>query len=463
MFKEDCEEGGIAIRMRKPGLSDTFFYYMNTGERTMDSRFCVRLIDELNEDALIQAASISLGFYPEFAIKPVVYNGAICFAENHNPVKVLHAEKKAADISIEFGTDVTNGHVCVFIIENDRRSLTFSYYHGMSDYKGAISIFRTIMYNYGLQTGKIQEADRETLDSACIRTSIPDNWDQEMLLDPYGYYGSIASSKDKKTSGVAQNTVTAFSPDIIVNSSDDPLSHVYHITASTQAIKTKAKENGTSFAPFIISILSNAIANCYDGKDADIVSVMPADFRRIYNSDTIVNFSDSVKIISSGETRKLNKADECAVYKSMIEDGRNIDNVDALIVDKAETTRNFINANNYLEIVDGILHPKNPPSGPAPMTFVITYPGIIDMPEILDGLIDNMYLEMVSPRLKFYFVVHSYKDDLMIQVIQHFDRDELAKAISDEFNANNIKSVIEDCGMHNRNILNAFSLEVINE
>lgn len=451
--------------MRRPGLSDAFFYYMNTGERTMDSRFCVKLSDALDEDALIQAASTSLGYYPEFAIKPVVYNGAICFAENHEPIKVLHTDQRTADVSIEFGTDVTNGHVCVFIIEKDRRNLTFSYYHGMSDYKGAISLFRTIMYNYGLLIGRIPESDREALDSAYIRTCVPDNWNQEKLLDPYGYYGSVASdkNKDKVSNAASGKAVTAFSPDIEVNSSDDPLSHVYHITAGTQAIKVKAKENGTSFAPFIISILSNAIANCYDAKDADIVSVMPADFRRIYNSDTVVNFSDSVKIISTEETRKLNKADECATYKSMIEEGRNIENVDALLIDKAETTRKLISSNNYLETVDGILHPKNPPAMAAPMTCVVTYPGIIDMPELLNGLIDNMYLEMVSPRLKFYFIVHSYKDDLLIQVIQHFDRDELVCAIVDELNTNGIKATIEDCGMHNRNILNASSLEVINE
>lgn len=448
--------------MRKPGASDAYMYYVNIGSgKTMDCKMPFVLAAPVNMEALQLAAKEALDVFPEFAVRPVVKDEELYLEENKSPVVVMPADDKGGNISLDYGCEDTNGHILYFLVdEEDKRRVTFCYFHGMSDFAGAIAFLKTVLYRYALKQNPGLSVSGEALEGAGIRSSIPKNWECAENLDPYTYF-----SREPEENGEAKEPPLAFSPKMDRYPMDSEYSHIIEIACSTSAFHQKTKLYHTSFAPLLVSVLSEAVADYFSGENENIIAAFPVDIRKIYGAETVTNFSDSVLFLSSPSLRKEPKEEECKAYRKMMDAQRTAGHMDAFLYEKKEVVKGWENSKKgYLSVCREIAAPAaNGQEAPLPFTFLITYPGRLDMPEFLSGTVSYMGLEMVNSGLNFAFIAFTYGDDMVIQLIQNFDGTGLAEAVQKALKKKEIDAVINDRGRRRQNCFRPEKLKKVQE
>ena len=111
---------------------------MDHGARAQEQK----IRHKAEEDKLQKAADKALRAYPEFAVRPVLYEGRVCYEKNDAPVKLAPDDGKR----LYFGTEDTNGYLFVFLY--GERHLSFSIFHSQTDAHGMICFLVTVMWNY---------------------------------------------------------------------------------------------------------------------------------------------------------------------------------------------------------------------------------------------------------------------------------------------------------------------------
>ncbi|MBQ3652794.1 MAG: hypothetical protein II954_00080, partial [Synergistaceae bacterium] len=93
------------------------------------------------------------------------------------------------------------------------------------------------------------------------------------------------------------------------------------------------------------------------------------------------------------------------------------------------------------------------------MTYGITYPGIMDMPEGADDLIDDIVME--SPFGVSLILVTAFHDRLSICSIQRFDGDKIVNALCRKLSSCGIKAEITCNELVEQNVMNLERLKRI--
>lgn len=455
----------IRENIRQLGASDLYMYYMNVGKYTLDSRISITMSDDVDEGLLKAACKRAMDVFPEFSFQPVIIQNKLYARQCENEVVILRADDGADKVSVHFGTEQTNGLVFLFILDaRDQRKLTLSYFHGMSDFAGVISFFKTILYWYGIEKGMELKVAPEALLSERIRTERPSDWNRMERLDPYRYF----QMEEKTSNGQPKPQMqTPFIPSPMLLSAEDPSSRVIRIKTSVRAFKEKTKEYHSGFASLLFSVLARAVSDGFQAPDAAISAFLPVDYRRVYASDSVVNFSDSVVLHSDRGLRQSDRSGECEEIKKMLEAGRTKEYVNGVLCSKTLQVEQLLgDERGYTKVVEGIVNPPaDTPLPPPPVSFLITYPGSVSLPDFLKGMVRQIHLEMVNPNLMFYFIAYSYEEEFWIDIVQHFEEETLARAILKQFEelsmqAELVYSEKHICNMFEPSLLEVVDLEV---
>ncbi|MFM5883710.1 hypothetical protein, partial [Methanobrevibacter gottschalkii] len=130
-------------KLRRCGRYESIFYGAYAGEgATFDIRVRFDFKQKVNLPRFQAAANKALEAYPEFAVRPVLYQGRVCYEENHASVALL------PDNGVQrcFGTEDTNGYLFLFLY--GERHVTFSLFHSQTDAHGLICYVITVMWRY---------------------------------------------------------------------------------------------------------------------------------------------------------------------------------------------------------------------------------------------------------------------------------------------------------------------------
>lgn len=425
--------------MREIGLSDKYFYYTSSGKgSTMDIRLVITFKSPVNRQALIVAAREALRLYPEYSARPVLKGERLYYEENSEEVALLPLSSR-----YDFGSEDMNGYLFCFQIDpSDERKVVFSVYHGLSDWNGLNRFIRAIMCRYAIHVKGL--ADEYFGD--VIRTHEPsyDEWNTPINLNPYDVYGQpdIMPSYKPEISG------EIFSPSEEFYGFEYPSARHIRLTLSTSQFIKTAKSHNTSFVPLLLYITSNAEREAYN-TDKTILTMLPVDLRKVFDTDCIVNFSDSAFLPSTMKQHEATLEEQCKRFREMITLTRRPENYATFLYNKAQTVRDFElspivqkaheNTTQTAEILKQVTHG-------------VTYPGIMDMPEGADDLIEDIFMQ--SPFGVSLVLVTTYHDTMSITSIQRFDSENLVKAICAKLNALGLDVEIAYNGLVEQNVMN---------
>lgn len=397
--------------LRRIGYSDRVFYRKSV----RNLRIRVVLRQALDLVKLKEAVASALCDFEEFRVTPVRKNGELFYEVNNREVAFFPYD----DTGRYFGTDEVNGYLFYILYEDN--AFMLSLFHGLTDYKGMWAFLNDIIYRYAVCCG---------LDVPDIRINdVPLNDGDR--YDPYGLYA------DKDAEFVQPETIGGI---MLLPRADDPLDadlqHEYTLTVSASRFLNMVHEWNTSASCALAAVISNTLADLYDAGSWDIALKVTCDMRPQFGSHSRVNMSEAVLLLSSKEMRDRPLAEHCAALRSMMRSQFTQENFRKTMAASIEATK----------VKEG-LKEKPDVTVPSPrLTYVLTYPGKMDLPEEYGELVSDFELKGFFPIETIRFSIKSTGDYLRIGIDQVFDGDLIIRAIAKSFEDLGFETAVRDEG-----------------
>ena len=397
--------------LREIGYSDRVFQYKST--RNLMIKMALK--EEPVLDKLKTAVEKALVDLPEYAVAPVKKDGKIYYEKNDRPV----AFYKYDGTERYFGTEETNYYL--FYILYDESSFIVSFFHGLSDFKGMWMLLMNIIYYYAVELG---------MDVPDISVK-PVEMDDTERYDPYRKFedrDAVAWLPEVK--GEVFRIPEEKLPDELHRQ------HEYDITLSVQRFIEKTHEWNTSATAALSAIISNSLAKLYNVGDQDVTLKISADMRPYFETQTRVNFSEAIVLTSGKEFRELPFGEQCSKLRADMKAQLNA------AVFKKHIAAGVANSKTLCGELDkpdvGIDFPA--------LTYVLTYPGRMDLPEEYAPLVSDFVLMGYFPVDTIRFQIKSTGDVLRIGLVQMFDTDKIINAIADYLGELGFETETEDLG-----------------
>ena len=427
--------------MRELGASDKFFYYTASGRgMTMDIRLILKFKAPVNKQAFLSAAQEALSLFPEYSVQPVLKGSRVFYEDNHNPAAWLPSASR-----YDFGTSDMNGHLFCFQADPSRENeVVFSVYHGLSDWNGLSRFLKAVICRYAVHVKGLPD----DVFNGVIRSQAParSEWENEANLKPYEFHAKqdITPPHKPEISG------EIFPVPEENYSFDSPVSRHFRITLSTSEFIKTAKSNHTSFVPYLLYLVSSSVREAYN-TDQNIVMALPVDLRSVFKAESIVNFSDSILMPSSLHDYGTPVEEQCGRFREMINVQRQPENYAGALYTKLQALKSFEAAPEGIIAKSRELTSQTAQIAQS-VSMGITYPGIMDMPEGADDLLENIIME--SPFGVSFIMVTTYHDEMSITSVQRYDSSKIVNSICRKLSSVGLEHHLEDSGLVEHNILN---------
>ncbi len=397
--------------MRKIGYSDKVFQY----KETRNLRIQVLLQQEIQLNIFRDALAQALGDFPEYAVTPVKKDKQFYYMENNKEIGLFPDDGTERYL----GTEETNGYLFCILYAQER--FVVSFFHGLTDFKGMYTFILHILYYYAKGLG---------MDVEDIRQAQPDT-DMADLYDPYGKYADASAQEWKYTDDAEILTIPGERIDSALHRQHEYLLHI-----STKKFIDLTHKWKTSFIPALTAIASDTIAELYDAGEKTVVLKVPADLRPFFNSQTRVNFSDALVLASSQELREKPMEEQCRLLREMMDAQLNAENFKKLMAAGVSKVRQL----------SGEEEKEKATISMPPLTYAMTYPGRMNLPQGYASLVKDFRLKAYVPVDSIRLTVKTTGNDMTISIAQAFDRDDIVNAICRKFQSLGFEPVVEDLG-----------------
>ena len=429
--------------LRRCARYDTIFYgaYAGAGA-TFDMRVRFDLKQKINTAKLQKAADKALRAYPEFAVRPVLHEGRVCYEKNDAHVKLAPDDGKR----LYFGTEDTNGYLFVFLY--GERHLSFSIFHSQTDAHGMIAFLVTVMWNYLVAMfppARLIGTKMFTRHGIRADDSLFFTMDDTERFDPLTKFarpGNMVQPVDVER-------LFRFPPEDAPK--DCPTCHLVNLEISNEAFLAKVKELGTTFAPLLAALTAEAIRDCYDVGDRDVVVITTADGRRVVPSNTLGNLAYNVYLPVTPKTAELPLKAQCEELAEHMARQRTEEHVRAMFqdilrqCDEIDAMGDIDKVNAFLTGPEGL---ANSMTGIG--TVFLTYPG-----RITNNPISGILLDGLSPGIlaaERAIDVYAHRDSLIIQFSQKGDDPSLIESMRRTLEKHGLAVKMQDLGRTTQNV-----------
>ena len=429
--------------LRRCGRYDTIFYgaYAGAGA-TFDMRVRFDLKQKINLKKLQKAADKALRAYPEFAVRPVLHEGRVCYEPNDAPVRFAPDDGNR----LYFGTEDTNGYLFVFLY--GERHLAFSIFHSQTDAHGMICFLVTVLWNYLVSvfpparligTGMFTKHGIRADDRLFYTMDDAERYDP---LTVFAHPGELVQPVDLER-------LFRFPPENAPK--DSATCRLVNLEISNDAFLQKVKELGTTFAPLLSALTAEAVRGCFDVGDRDVVVITTADGRRVVHSDTLGNLAYNVYLPVTPATAALPLRQQCETLAGLLASQRTETHVRATFqdilrqCDEIDAMGEIDKVNAYLTGPEGL---SNALTGTG--TVFLTYPG-----RIANNPISRLLLEGLCPGVlaaERAVDVYAHRDSLIIQISQKGDDLSLVEAMRRTLETHGFAVNMQDLGRMTQNV-----------
>ena len=429
--------------LRRCGRYDTIFYGAYAGPgATFDIRVRFDLKQKVNLEKLQKAADKALRAYPEFAVRPVLHEGRICYEKNDAPVVLAPDDGKR----LYFGTEDTNGSLFAFLY--GERHLTFSLFHSQTDAYGMICFLVTVMWNYltiMFPPARLIGTRLFTKHGIRADDSLFYTMDDTERYDPLTKFarpGNMVQPVDLER-------LFRFPPEDAPK--DSPTCRLVNLEISNDAFLQKVKSLETTFAPLLSALAAEAIRDCYDVGDRDVVVITTADGRRVLPSNTLGNLAYNVLLPVTPEDAALPLKELCGKLAKTMATQRTEEHVRAMFqdilrqCDEIDAMGDIDKVNAFLTGPEGLAH-----SMTGVGTVFLTYPG-----RITNNPISGILLEGLSPGIlaaERAIDVYADRGNLIIQFSQKSDDTALIDAMRRTLEKHGFAVKTRDLGRMTQNV-----------
>ena len=418
-------------KIREMGYSDKVFYYNGSGENaTYNFRMRVYLNEDVDLGRLKQAASNAIKLFPEYAVRPVIKDNKLFYEDNDKEIAVFLDDGTPHIL----GSDETNGYL--WCILYNKRDIVISYYHGLSDFVGNWSLICTVIYEYGLLMGC------DVKPESPVRITADDYYSLDILdrTDPYTKYGEndVVPSFVYKSRGALKINEKKLPQDC-------KKLKCYELEIPLRQFIDKTHELGVSFIPLLTAVISGALAELYPEDNRPVVAKIPVNLRPLYGSKTTVNFSDSLILECTRDELNGDLGTLCRSLKESMKLQNKKENFSLTIHKKRDGVISCENSGKLIKDIAAEIT-KQTDGLSRPVTYGLTYPGIMDLPGSLQSVSSGVNMEPYMPTGGIFINLGSYGDRLRLRFTQKVETDRIVKAVAARFEQIAIPAEHKDCG-----------------
>ena len=453
-MNQNSESYSLGDGLRRGARYDSVFYGAFSGAgATFDIRVRLDLKRDLDLNKLQRAADDALKCYPEFAVRPVIKDGRICYEENAAPV----ALRPDDGTSLRFGTDGpngTNGYLFVFLY--GKRHITLSLFHAITDAHGLIFFLISVLWNYVkavFPPVRFAGTKRFTKHGIRMNPSQIQRMGDTERYDPLTYFADTG----KPVSVVDPEKIFFLPPETYAPA--DVSCRLINLEISNKAFLQKTKALGTSFAPLLAALTARAIGSAYDVGDRVISVSITADARKMLHTYSLGNMAFNCPLPLTKEELSLPLKTQCeklrADMKKQIteENARNTFGFILSQCDQIDAMGDIIDVNKLITAPGGGAHLSTD------ATIFLTYPGRIGNNPISQVILNGVTPGMLA--VERAVVAYAHKDSLIIQVTQKSDDLTLANALRAVLEEEGFSPVLSDMGRVTQNVLELETLKQI--
>ena len=436
----------IGNGLRRGARYDSIFFGCFSGSgSTFDIRVRLDLKDDLDIPKFQAAADRALKCYPEFAVRPVIHNGAVCFERNTRPVRLCPDDGKRLYFGTD-GDDGTNGYLFVFLY--GKRHVTLSLFHGMTDAHGMIALVITLMWYYMRSTRKIMRlASPKIFTKHGIRINSDDFYkmsDRERY-DPLPMFASDGEPLQLvDISTMFRLPKEDYSP-------EDVTCRLINLEISNKKFLKMTKELDTSYGPLLSALAAEAISNAYDIGDKTVAVNLTVNPRKQLGTNTMANMAYNLPLPITKEDLKQPLDLLCLRLRYDMKRQLTKENAQAnfnyilQLCDQVDAMGDISAVNKALNAQEDAVRLSES------STIFLTYPGHISENPISRSMIGGVIPGMLA--VERGLVVYAHKDSLIIQVTQKSDDMTLANSLRDTLTAHGLAPKFSDMGRVTQNVL----------
>lgn len=419
-----------------PNIFDRLFYYCFSDEEScpivliLDLTFTVD--PAILKRALNQALRRNGAFRPIPFITP---EGEVAYADNPLEAEVYPYE----EASRCFGTEDMNGYMFRVMYEGKR--IVLSIYHALADGRGVLGFARTLLFYYLFYAGTPVQAERDIL-----TLYVPQ--DPTERADPEKLYAQIeARARTASPLSLAMRDIPMFQfPETPIPLESPVHTRRFQYVLDTKAFLGLAHRSGASFLSLLSALVASTIRELYDPGSDVITMIGVVDLRPHYGNRTLSNFAEVFTVPFFEPLLQLDPLSQAQVVKRAVIDPQlTRENLDRLLRVGMETRRAL-----YTVPVtdDGALRRIRAGSWAdrrVQGTFSITNVGAASMGTLspyISGM--DMFIPAVSKQP--FFAVLSHGGKSVLNLLQRFESDQLAKALLRTFQRQGLTVQLLDRG-----------------
>lgn len=399
--------------MRQCGYSDKMFYYNGSGEQTYSMRLRYEFSISLTREMVEEAVQRTFALFPDYRVRPVLRDGRVFYEENPLPVPVFWNE--SGHVGHCYGSDEVNGYL--FVISAEEHALTYSQYHGLTDFVGFWSIIRTLMGNLMARVGIHAQDPLARVDSAPY-----DSLDRCEREDPYSKY---AHAHAQSAWSYHSRGALTLAP------KGEPRERFFDLSVPEEDFLAKSREYGTSFVPLLAMVFAWAVHDVCPIGETPVVVKVPVDLRRLFHSRTTVNFSDSVVLEFPREYLSRSRAEQGKALREMLDQQLDAGNFAQVMAKKIRTIESYEHSGQSIgEISRSLMGSASTSS--RPVTLGLTYLGKQRFPEAYQALITDIVPCAYTPTDGVFALVLAYGGRLKLRIQVRYEHEDFIDALAKE-------------------------------
>lgn len=417
--------------MRNIDMEGTVHLYRNNNEGSLVIVVRTTLKEDISYDKMQAALCKAALRYPNFH-SVIASDGKGGYYEDATQDPILKTEDKP----YRLGTKEVNYYpysVCAL-----GRQLKITAFHCLTDGFGIYEFLKTILYYYYVELG--YNIDDEGL----IRTN-EKPYDKEAELEDSNlkYHDPNLELKQPELGDTKLFAIPT-------SYWDDEGKYVYKrykITLNTSQIIDIAKSTSSSVTAVLNALINITFKNVYDLDNSMLISAITANFRKMYPSDSMNNFSGWFLTFYPPTMHGMSLQELSPAMKGLITSGNTVENMMKVITER--TREGYKIRQTPLE---EMFAPKEEVSqtkigARRSIGYLITNVGKISLPKDIEEMIEDIEIYFAAISVPVVFGVASTGDKLVLSVNMSFDSDELIKGFCKVCEDNNIDVKCQDMGL----------------
>ncbi len=377
-------------------------------------RYSATIKDEVDKEILQDALLETLKVYENFNVN--LKKGLFWYyLEETNKTYIVREENLPICAKIYH-----NSNDFLFRITYYHKRINFEVSHILSDGRGSVEFFKTLISNYVIKKYQLENINISTKNSHIEKSEDSFTKYYKKGQNDIKKYKNIYHYKQKKLKYTTRYLEAHMSVSKVLN-----IAHTHHVTLTT----------------LLLSVLIHSFRNVLYEKDLhkNIKIDIPVDLRNYYKSSSLKNYFGLTSVVYQYQTRNDSIQDIMKSVDSQLKDNLLLENLQKRVNKYIAFEKNIFcriaplfMKNMVLKIIDTFTSNM--------CTSCVSNIGIIKLEDSITPYIDN--INIICSTTGFQFIMCSYKDDLSIGISSVYKYNDVIKEFCRWFSDNGIDVTI---------------------